>query len=168
MSENPENQQPDENIVPCRYHMHNYICPVRCSFPHIQRDVPSKDDDNFPLWLNMMLNSLKDNQRLIANNFQKHQEETNRRISAMEKQLKVMSEQISQFGFAQGVFQRPTPRLADRVTPSGPPAALEGPPEDFFSRRSFQPRRSRSFSRGPPTTQRNQSNAGKKSETDKE
>ncbi|UNI74083.1 MAG: hypothetical protein [brine shrimp arlivirus 3] len=98
----------------CYNHLRNFICPVPCRFVHPECAVPELKEEEFPAWLNMMLHSLKENQRLLQNQQFLHQRKVDNRLNQIEKQLKIISERISQFSFAQGVYSRPATDLSLR------------------------------------------------------
>ncbi|UNI74113.1 MAG: hypothetical protein [brine shrimp arlivirus 6] len=131
----------------CRFHEYNYICPDTCPFVHGPCPFPKLEEEHFPEWMNMMLRSLKENQRLMCKQAAQHRDRSDKRLLAIENQIRSLTEQVSQFSFAQGVSLRPATNLGDRPVPNQtryPTAA----PEFFYQQRLDGPRRGRNPNRG--------------------
>nr|UNI74118.1 MAG: hypothetical protein [brine shrimp arlivirus 7] len=131
----------------CPNHAKNFICAIPCPLPHTVCTYPKMEDEEFPEWLNMMLHSLKENQRLLALQIAKQGDHLTRKLSTIDNRIRVLSEQISQFSFASGAQPRPATDLRSRAIPN-PESKYSLDPPPFFTVASIRGSERRGRPRG--------------------
>ncbi|UNI74088.1 MAG: hypothetical protein [brine shrimp arlivirus 4] len=136
-----------EQAAYCPNHAKNFICAIPCPLPHSVCTYPKMEDEDFPEWLNMMLHSLKENQRLVALQIAKQGDYLTRKLSTIDNRIRVLSEQIAQFSFASGAQPRPATDLRTRAIPN-PDSKYSLEPPPFFTVASIRGSERRGRPRG--------------------